>query len=446
MLKKYLSLITSSILSINLYAASTTVNIGPETGNLKEFKLEQISVKSSDIGVFPNDSIDDSSNINKFINTIEKNKFYILQLEEGIYNLDQKIIINRSNLKIKGAGINKTKFIFKKETNILTSIFEIKGTAGEKIGNMIFNNNGDNVMDSFYVTFDSKQTILSQDFFTPFSKNIPVWLKQFNDKEFILRKLDSSWTSDKIELIQEINAIEYCSLIDSPLTRLNKILKCRVKNKLNNSYSVKTNLKSEIWQTKNVENIYLEDFSIIYEPNREFDFEKNQFNFSEIDNVNVDSIFAEFVSNLNIQNISIINSGRNPLVLDKVNISNFSNIKIENSFSKENDNGSVLVYRTFNSKFNNFELNNLKYFIVSWASGRNEFKNFKMNNPLYLKGGYTHNNDFSNFEITLNETTPFNELYENINFQDSTTPPNLNSNNLLHLNSFKVNDYRLIRF
>ncbi len=443
MLKKYLSLITISVLSMNLYAV-TPNNIGPETGDLKEYKLEQVYVKASDLNIMPNDSIDDSTNINKFFNTMEKNKFYILELDEGIYDLDKTISVTKSNLKIKGKGVDKTQLVFKKETNFKTSIIDIKGSKGQKIGDIVIDNNEDGFMDSFYISFDPKKAVISQDFFTSFSKNIPVLIRQDNDKDMITKKLDSNWSNDKIDLIQEINAVEYCSLIDYRYSKSQKILKCRMKNKLNKTYYSKS--KADIWQLKNVENIYLEDFSVIYKPNKEFDFLKNQFNFEEIENVQVDSITAEFVSNLNINNLSIINSGRNPLVLDKINVSNISNLKIKNTFTKDNDNGSVFIYRTFNSNFENIELENIKYFIVSWASARNYFKNFKMNNPLFLKGGYTHNNDFSNFEITLNENTPFNEIYENIFFQDTTTPPNANSNNLLHVNSFKIKDYRLIRF
>lgn len=441
MLKKYISLITMSLLAINLNASSLNIE-----GELKEYQLEQVTVKALDIGIKTNDLVDDSANLTKFLNSLEKTKFYTLELDEGVYNLDNTVSITKSNLKIKGKGQDKTKFVYTKESLFPISIFEVKGYQGKKIGNIVSARNTDNIMGLNYIIFDPKNNILPSDFFNSRSKNIPIWLKQDNDREFIKSNIDSSWYSDKPEIIQELNAIEYCSEIESSLSKIKKLLKCKLKNKLNHSYSQKMTVLTEIWQSKVIENIYLEDFSISYEPVIGFDFEKNQFDFNEIKKYSVNSLNVEFASNLNLNNISIFNSGKNPIFLDKVNNSNFKNILLKNSYSKDNDNGSFLIYRTYNSLFENIELENLKFLIVSWSSGNNYFKSFKMNNPLFLKGGFTHNNDFSKFEITLNENTPFNEIYENVFFQDNTTPPNYKANNLIHLNSFKINDYRLIKF
>lgn len=413
---------------------------------LKEYQLEQVSLTGSDLNIKPNDSIDDSANLNKFLNSLEKNKFYTLNLDSGIYNLENNLNINKSNLKIKGLGKDKTKFVYKKESSFPISIIDIKGFQGKKIGGVVSSRNSDNVIDSNFIIFDPQKNILSEDFFNSRSKNISIWLKQNNEKDFILNKMESSWFGEKPEIIQELNNIEYCSQIESNLNKINKLLKCKLKNKLNHSYSQKMTVSTEVWQTKSIENIYLEDFSIIYEPNLDFDFEKNQFVFNEMKNLLVNSISIEFATNINLNNIEVINSGKNPIYLDKVNNSNFKNISLKNSFSKDNDNGSFLIYRTFDSYFENIEMENLKFLIVSWSSGRNYFKNFKMNNPLFLKGGFTHNNDFSNFEITLNEHSPFNKVYENVFFQDNTTPPNYKSNNIIHINSFVIKDYRLIKF
>lgn len=434
-----------SILSIFIASFLNASSLN-NTIELKEYQLEQVSLTGSDLNIKPNDSIDDSANLNKFLNSLEKNKFYILNLDSGIYNLENNLNINKSNLKIKGLGKDKTKFVYKKESSFPISIIDIKGFQGKKIGGVVSSRNSDNVIDSNFIIFDPQKNILSEDFFNSRSKNISIWLKQNNEKDFILNKMESSWFGEKPEIIQELNNIEYCSQIESNLNKINKLLKCKLKNKLNHSYSQKMTVSTEVWQTKSIENIYLEDFSIIYEPNLDFDFEKNQFVFNEMKNLLVNSISIEFATNINLNNIEVINSGKNPIYLDKVNNSNFKNISLKNSFSKDNDNGSFLIYRTFDSYFENIEMENLKFLIVSWSSGRNYFKNFKMNNPLFLKGGFTHNNDFSNFEITLNEHSPFNEVYENVFFQDNTTPPNYKSNNIIHINSFVIKDYRLIKF
>lgn len=434
-----------SILSIFIASFLNASSLN-NTIELKEYQLEQVSLTGSDLNIKPNDSIDDSANLNKFLNSLEKNKFYTLNLDSGIYNLENNLNINKSNLKIKGLGKDKTKFVYKKESSFPISIIDIKGYQGKKIGGVVSSRNSDNVIDSNFIIFDPQKNILSEDFFNSRSKNISIWLKQNNEKDFILNKMESSWFGEKPEIIQELNNIEYCSQIESNLNKINKLLKCKLKNKLNHSYSQKMTVSTEVWQTKSIENIYLEDFSIIYEPNLDFDFEKNQFVFNEMKNLLVNSISIEFATNINLNNIEVINSGKNPIYLDKINNSNFKNISLKNSFSKDNDNGSFLIYRTFDSYFENIEMENLKFLIVSWSSGRNYFKNFKMNNPLFLKGGFTHNNDFSNFEITLNEHSPFNEVYENVFFQDNTTPPNYKSNNIIHINSFVIKDYRLIKF
>lgn len=434
-----------SILSIFIASFLNASSLN-NTIELKEYQLEQVSLTGSDLNIKPNDSIDDSANLNKFLNSLEKNKFYTLNLDSGIYNLENNLNINKSNLKIKGLGKDKTKFVYKKESSFPISIIDIKGFQGKKIGRVVSFRNTDNVIDSNFLIFDPQKNILSEDFFNSRSKNISIWLKQNNEKDFILNKMESSWFSEKPEIIQEINNIEYCSQIESTLSKVKKLLKCKLKNKLNHSYSQKMTVSTEVWQTKSIENIYLEDFSIIYEPNLDFDFEKNQFIFNEMKNLQINSISIEFATNINLNNIDILNSGKNPIYLDKINNSNFKNIYLKNSYSKDNDNGSFIIYRTFDSNFENIEMENLKFLIVSWSSGRNYFKNFKMNNPLFLKGGFTHNNDFSNFEILLNENSPFNEIYENVFFQDNTTPPNYKSNNTIHINSFVIKDYRLIKF
>ncbi len=430
------------LLAISLNATA----INNESIELKEYQLEQVTIKDSDIGIKSNDSIDDSVNLNKFFNSLEKNKFYTLELEEGIYDLDNALIISRSNLKVKGKNKDKTKLIYTKESTFPISIIDIKGFQGKKIGGIVSARNKDNIIDSNYIIFDSQKNILSPEFFNSRSKNIPIWLKQNNDRDFIRGTMESEWFNEKPEIIQELNNIEYCSQIESNLNKISKLLKCKLKNKLNHSYSQKMTVSTEIWQTKSLENIYIEDLSIIYKPKLDFDFEKNQFVFNEMKNLKVDSLSIEFATNVNISNLNIINSGKNPINLDKINNSTFKNIFISNSYSKDNDNGSFIINRTYDSTFDNIELENLKFLIISWSSGRNYFNNFKMNNPLFLKGGFTHNNDFKNFEITLNEQTPFNEIYENVFFQDNTTPPNYKSNNTIHINSFVIKDYRLIKF
>ena len=337
----------------------------PSIDVLKEKKA--LSTKSKIIdaakyGVIPNDNQDDSKALNTLIAEVEDNT--TIELPAGKIDLFKPLLIQRSNITIKGVSKNKTELISHLSTPYKSAIY-ILGKRVKKVA---------------MITSDIKygDTVIGIN--SHKIKNLQwVLIRQANDPQFLNQLHSLKWRKKYPYLRQEITALSKAT---------NKLL--FTKSKITTPF---TQNKAEVFSLKMITNINLNNFSIRQKvPNHSIDEVKYCYK-NLFPNYAVDLIRVEYAAYCHLSDINIHNAGKNPLVFENAYDCFAKKLTIDGAWNKgKKAHGYVRIARTYYSSFVDSTITNIRHITLQWSSANNLLKKLNSGVDINFHGGYTHDN------------------------------------------------------
>ncbi len=361
----------------------------PDIDVLKEVKIspkKELIVDAAEFGVIANDSKDDAKALTKLINSVQDGA--IIELPEGTLDFYSTLLIERSNITLRGVSQTKTIIVSHLKTVNKAAIY-IKGQREKRVGHMMrATRYGDNVLSS---DIGENKTL--------------GWIKirEPNDAKFLDDIRSLRWRKKYPYLRQEITKVnsQHKGLLylDNALTTLFK------------------SRDTEIYKLKMVENIHLSSFTILQKIEGHHIQESVGIYTNMFPNYRVDMIRFEYAALSSVEDIKILNAGSHPLVFENVYGCEASNLYINGSWNKgKKGNGYVRFARAFSSKITDSTIKNIRHLTLQWSSANNILKNLEMGVDINLHGGYAHDNSIENITFTV----PRFHKWEGI----TLTPPN----------------------
>ena len=346
----------------------------PDFDVLKEKKFEikkDPLVYASAFGVVADDNKDDASALNKLIANVKDNTTIILP--KGRIDIYLPILIQRSNITIKGEGSDKTIILSHLKTKDKAAIY-IKGSRLKKVG---------------YTNKNAKpqESVLSVDIRGDEDLGW-ILIREPNDEQFLNSLHSMVWRRKYPYLREQISMVK---------SSHNSLLF------LANTLSIPFNKGvTEIFTLNMVENISLNSFTIKQHiPNHNIQESVGVYA-NMFEDYMVDMVRFEYVANSNIEDVKILDSGSNPLVFESVYGCEANRIYVNGSYNKgKKGNGYVRFSRAFNSRLKNSTIKNIRHLTIQWSSAENIFENLNMHVDINLHGGYSHDNLIKNIVFSI---------------------------------------------
>ena len=326
---------------------------------------------ASKFGVIADDGRDDARSINLLIQKAKDGD--VILLPKGKIDLYSSIDISRSNLTIRGTSKKGTVIISHLHTKDKAAIY-IHGSREKKVAHLSRSvKYGDSVV---AVSFKTKMAL--------------KWIKirEPNDTAFFNAIDARVWRRKYPYLRQEIAKVNSqrkdILFLNSSLTTL---------------FQAK---KTEVYTLNMIENITLENFTILQEiPNHHIQesvgIYKNLF-----PDYMVDMIRFEYVANSQVQNIKILSAGSHPLVFESVYGCRGENLYVNGAWNKgKKGNGYVRFSRAFSSILRESTIKNIRHLTIQWSSANNLFEYLNMQVDINLHGGYSHDNEIRNIHFNI---------------------------------------------
>ena len=341
--------------------------------NLKDYGVGQIGVKNS------------AKIINSFIKKFS-GKSLILNLPSGEIHIYEPIIINKSNVVLKGKGSDKTTII-SHLSKPHVAVIHVKGDGKKKIG---------------FLTrqIEKKASIFS--FNTQKKKLLPnsyFLLREPNDRKFLKYLGSKRWNKKYPYLRQQIiKTVRYDTETHLVYTQKPILLDL-------------SSLSTELYSLSMVENVKLKDFKVMQKvPNDDID--KYAFIYeNKLPNFQVDAIRFDYSANSEIKRVAIHDSGRHALVFENSYNLLADELDIDKSWNKgKGGSGYLRIARTYHSEVKNSSIRNIRHLTLQWSSAGNYIHHIKMGVDLNLHGGFSHDNRVENILFDIPKKHKWKEI------------------------------------
>ena len=348
----------------------------PDIDLLKEVKRvpkKENIIKAVAFGVIPNDSKDDAKVLTRIIKNAQDGA--IIELPAGTLDFYSPLLIERSNITLRGASKTKTIIVSHLRTRDKAAIY-IKGKRENRVGYLLRSTRyGDSVLSS-----DINR-----------NENL-FWIKvrEPNDTKFFNAIHSSRWRRKYPYLRQEITKVnsQHRGLLylDNALTTL---------------FDAGS---TEVYRLKMIENIHLSSFTIVQKIEGHSIQETVGIYENMFPNYRVDMIRFEYAAFCSVKNIKILNAGRHPFVFGNVFGCTASYLYINGAWNKgKKGNGYVRFARAFSSKITYSTIKNIRHLTLQWSSANNIIENLKMGVDINLHGGYAHDNSIKDIVFKIPE-------------------------------------------
>jgi glycosyltransferase Alg8 len=342
--------------------------------------------------IVTNDTKDDARELNKEIN--EAPPYSTISLPSGIIDIFEPIVINRSDITIIGDDTT----ILSHMKDAQKAIIIIDGKKGNYIGTT-----KESLKNKSKITLDIKTKLKRGDI---------LLIEQENDMKFVKDiLLSQKWYKKYPTLRSEI--------VEVSNYENNKLLM-----KFISSSPIDKGAK--IFKIKPLKNIMIKNLTIT----SVFDSKQYKYIYKNIKpNLKIDSIFMQYVSNVNLEHIKIYNSGSNPLVLQRAYNCDIKDIEIDGAINKgKGGNGYLRINKSFHNYLKNIKVKNIRHIVFQWASAYNSIDGLYSEVDVNFHGGASHDNIVKNalFRVDLKQHK-WGEVY-NTPKNASWAPPDLKNN------------------
>jgi len=305
------------------------------------------------------DNIDDSYKLNTIIANAPDNIDIILP--RGVINIDNPIVINRSNIRILGRDTEIVYSMSNKE-----AVFTIMGRRSENI---------------FYMNYkDINKTDI-------FQKGEYYLIQEENSKDFIENRLGSKvWYKEYPYIRQEI-------------VKVNDI----VLNKVIFEHKIETEFSDKIKITKldMLKNIVIKSIKF----RGDVDTSKYTNIYKNIDLSKSASVMKiGFAKDISLYGLDFFNSYSHSVDLDYIYNIKVERVRVEGALNKGKDgNGYFKISRTYHSSFKALYIKNIRHFTIQWSSAYNTISGISLyNTDINFHGGGSHHNRVINVYSDVN--------------------------------------------
>lgn len=361
----------------------------PDIDVLKEKSVVQkkeLVIDAREFGIIAGDGRDDARALNRLIKSVEDGS--IIELPKGVLDFYSTLLIERSNITIRGVSQAETVIISHLRTSNRAAIY-LRGSKERRVGNITRQiRYGDSVLSS---NIKSKEALR--------------WIKirEPNDAKFLDDIRSLRWRKMYPYLRQEITQVS-----------------SQHKGILYLENSLTTIFKSsatEVYKLNMVENVHLNSFSISQKIEGK-SIQKSIGVYSNMfEDYMVDMIRFEYVAGSSVDDVKVLNAGKHPLVFENVYGCEASNMYIDGAWNKgKKGNGYVRFARAFSSTMRDSTIKNIRHLTLQWSSANNTLVNLNMGVDINLHGGYSHDNSIKNITFDI----PMFHKWEGI----TLTPPN----------------------
>ncbi|MEA1920866.1 MAG: glycosyltransferase [Campylobacterota bacterium] len=312
-----------------------------------------------------NDGKDDAKALNAMIQSVDDNTSIFLP--KGVLDIYEPIVIRRNNIKIIGDETIFLSHLKSKDKAIVI----ISGTRGEYLGKTL-----SSLYNQTLIKVDTKRALTSKEL---------ILIEQTNDRDYVQGVLGAKkWYREFPKLRSEI--IEVARYTQNEL-----IMSYRSHSLIDENASM--------YEINPINNISLENITI--DSIVKSDFYNGIYKNSRTD-LMVNGIDIFYGSYINLKNISIKNSGSNPLVFERAYHCYAEHISIDGSVNKgTNGNGYLRFNKSFYNELHNISVKNIRHITFQWGSAYNRIDNLYTEVDLNFHGGGTHDNLISNVEFNV---------------------------------------------
>jgi len=316
-----------------------------------------------------NDSKDDAFALNKLIKNVPDDS--VIRLPRGRLDIYEPILISRSNITIIGDGTLLISHLHNKEEAVI-NIFGKKGYSVGVTQSGTYN--------SIKLDVKLKRSVKQKQL---------LLLEQANDEAFVYDTLGSKKWYKKYPILRS-------EIIEAARYEEGQIVMQFVSKS-----QIEANAK--IYEIFPVSNVALKDISI----DSIFDTQKYKHVYENVDeNLKIDGIKMQYASYIDLENISIKNSGSNPLVFERTYNCYANNIFIDGAMNKGKEGSGYLRFnKSFHNYLSNIHVKNIRHIVFQWSSAYNTIDGLYSEADVNFHGGASHDNRVQNasFHVDLSK-------------------------------------------
>ena len=332
------------------------------------------TIMAADYGVIANDGKDDSQVINKLIARADDNS--VIQLPPGRIDVEQTIVIRRSDITIKGSGREET-VLHSKMKLPAKAVILVAGSFGKKLGTI----GADANRGSSVIEFNgSGHKIESGDI---------LLVRQENDDAFFNAIGSVHWRKKSPIIRQSMfTVLDYKN---SSLLYLDRSLDI--------DYS---SGRAMVIKPVIVRNVTVKDMTIIQTvPGHDIDEVRYKY-----DNLYpkhaVDQLKFVWTAFSNVENVSLLQAGRHSLVFENSFGNTAQGLNVVGAWNKgKKGSGYIRFSRAFKCRLSDSFVKDIRHITLQWSSAYNFFENIHSKVDFNVHGGYPHHNIMSNITFTI---------------------------------------------
>lgn len=337
----------------------------------------QQTVRAALQGVVPDDGRDDASALNALIEQVAPGT--VIELPKGTLDLFEPLVIRRSHVSVTGAGTILVSHLSTKDGAAVL----VEGRTGNTTGKLLENAYGKTA-------------------FTVAWKHVPppgalLLLEQPNDADYVRNVLGATvWYKQYPTIRTEI--VKAASVSDKGL-RL--------------THAVYTPLmKGTIIKTLHpVEDVHLRGFTLKGDqPSAPY---RHKYG-NDVPEKMYDGIVFRYAAGCTIEDISILDSGSNPLVFERTYGIAGRHIHIDGALNKGiNGNGYLRLNKAFRTRLENITVRDLRHITIQWASAYNHLSHIDaIDTDLNFHGGGSHHNRVDSIRFQVDPAAhPWGEVF-----------------------------------
>ena len=338
------------------------------------------------------DGKDDAKALNTLIASVAD--YTTILLPQGTLDVYEPLVIKRSHITLKGDNTTLLSHL----KGEYKSVMSISGKRSRYIGKTAESMYG-HIHTKITTKFDIKPKTL-------------LLIEQKNDYDYVHNVLGSQkWYRKYPTLRAEI--VEVAKFKNPVLTT-----SFRVKSRIDKGAS--------IYEISPVTDVTLENitFDSIYKSEKYNYIYKN----SRKD-LMIDTLHLLYASYIHLNNITIKNSGSNPLVFERCYYCDGKNITIDGAINKgKKGNGYLRFNKSFHITLHDVSVKHIRHIVFQWASAYNRIDNLYTEVDINFHGGSSHDNLITNVVYNVDKTKhKWGRVY--ITPKDASwAPPDLGSN------------------
>lgn len=334
---------------------------------------DQLLLQAEQYGIIPDDGQDDSANLNKLIALADNGS--IIQLPPGNLDIHQPIIIERSNITIKGSGREKT-ILYSRMKSPAEAVVMVRGEFGKKLGSL----SSDAAIGSSVLEFSDPAGLIKQDDI--------LLLRQANDEEFFDAIESNRWRKDTPIIRQSM-----VQILDHQNNNL-----LFLDHSLDINYSAG---KTMVIKPKIIRNVIIKDLTIIQDiPGQEITSVRHRYE-NLFPEYQVDLLRFIWTAFCEVDNVSLLWAGRHSLVFENSFGNIASNLNVIGAWNKgKKGSGYIRFSRAFKCHLKDSFVKDIRHITLQWSSAYNVFEGIHSQVDINVHGGYPHHNLIS--DITFN--------------------------------------------